>query len=277
MTGPTVAGALAGAKRLGVERLDAQLLLAHTLARPRSWLLAHDDQSLGPAPAAAFGELLRRRGEGEPLAYLVGTKDFYGLTLKVNAHVLIPRPETEVLVGWAIELIDALSAQVNAPRVLDLGTGSGAIAIVLKHERPAAEVAAVDISEGALATARDNAKRLGAAVAFQQGDWLNGRVGPRYHLIVSNPPYIEPDDPHLAALKHEPALALTPGTTGLAALATISASAADHLEPGAWLLFEHGHDQAPAVQAMLLQAGFDSPQTRLDLAGHSRCTGARKP
>jgi len=187
--------------------------------------------------------------------------------------VLVPRPETELLVEWALECLPA-EAAVD---VIDLGTGSGAIALALQRERPLARVHASDASADALAVARGNAQRLGLAVQFVHGDWWAPLQGRRFALAVSNPPYIAGDDPHLPALVHEPRGALTPEGDGLDALRRVVRDAPAHLLPGAWLLLEHGHDQADAVQALLHAAGFEAPQTRADLAGLPRCTGARWP
>jgi release factor glutamine methyltransferase len=272
----TVAQALAEAKAEGVDRLDAQLLLGRTLARPRSWLLAHDDAALAPAEEVRFRADLLRRGRGEPLAYVLGEKEFHGLTLHVNAAVLVPRPETETLVDWALELLHVELAAVAEPEVLDLGTGSGAIALALKHACPRARICALDVSVDALAVARGNAQRLGLDVDFRESDWWAAVAGQRFHLVVSNPPYVEPEDPHLAALQHEPRLALTSGEGGLQALRTLVEGAPAQLMPGAWLLLEHGHDQAAPVQDLLRRAGFAEPETRHDLAGQPRCTGARR-
>ena len=269
----TVALALAEAKALGADRLDAQLLLAHALARTRSWLLAHDDEALGVDQAAAFDTNLRRRSAGEPLAYLVGEKEFHGLMLTVNPAVLIPRPETEMLVDWGLELLGGALAEVAAPQVLDLGTGSGAIAVAVKCSMARAAVCAVDVSLEALDVAKTNALRQDAVIEFRPGHWWAGMAQRRFHLVLSNPPYIEHGDPHLAALRHEPGLALIAGDRGLAALRDIVSGAPEHLESGGWLLLEHGHDQADAVQALLRGAGFSNPQTRHDLAGLPRCTG----
>lgn len=267
----TVAGALAEAKAAGLDRLDAQLLLAHTLARPRPWLLAHDDAVLDAAQCGVFGALLARRVAGEPLAYLVGEKAFHGLVLRVDANVLVPRPDTELLVDWAIELLPAGAPQ----RVIDLGTGSGAIALAVKQASPVASVVATDISEAALAVARANAARLGIDVAISHGAWWRGLEGRRFDLVLSNPPYIAGADPHLAALRHEPTLALTPGGDGLDALRDIIAGARDHLAPAGRILLEHGHDQAMPVQALLRAHGFAAIETRRDLGGQPRCTGGR--
>lgn len=268
----TVAHALADAKAVGLDRLDAQLLLAHVLARPRPWLLAHDDAVLDAAQRAAFGALLVRRAAGEPVAYLVGETAFHGLALRVDANVLVPRPDTESLVDWALELLPT-----EAPRrVIDLGTGSGAIALALKHARPRASVLATDISATALAVAGTNATRLGLEVELRQTAWWCGLDGERFDLVVSNPPYIAGGDPHLAALQHEPTLALTPGGDGLDALRAIIDGAPAHLAAGGWILLEHGYDQALAVQALLAAQGFTAIQTRHDLGGRARCTGGQR-
>jgi release factor glutamine methyltransferase len=255
------------ARARGVARLDAQLLLAHRLQRSRAWLIAHDDE---PVDAAALEPLLARRGLGVPLAYLVGQREFHGLRLDVNEAVLVPRPETEALVDWALELPGAASA-------VDLGTGSGAIALALKQRRPTTAVCASDASAQALAVARGNARRLGLEVEFALGDWWAPLAGRRFALALSNPPYISAGDTHLDALRHEPQSALVAGADGLDALRCIVAGAPAHLLPGAWLLLEHGHDQAEAVRALLRAAGFEAPVTRADLAGLPRCTGARRP
>jgi release factor glutamine methyltransferase len=272
----TVADGLRRAKALGVDRLDAQLLLAHTLVRPRSWLIAHDDAVIGTAEAAVFDAALARRAVGVPLAYVVGEKEFHGLALQLNSSVLVPRPETELLVDWALELLASSLPHLAEPRVVDLGTGSGAIALAVKRMHADASVLATDVSPDALAVARGNADRLGLAVTFEAGSWWAAVADRRFHLVLSNPPYIAGDDPHLAALHHEPALALTPGGDGLAALRCIVAGAHQHLERGGWLLLEHGHDQAEAVQALLRGHGFGAIQTRRDLAGLPRCTGAHR-
>ncbi len=271
----TLRDALAQAQALGLERIDAQLLLLHILNRAdagRAWLLAHDTDTLAPSEQARFIALCQRRAAGEPVAYLRGMKEFYGLTLQVDARVLDPRPDTETLVDWALQLL----APLPAPRVLDLGTGSGAIALALQHQRPDAQVSAVDASPDALAVAQANAARLGLPVQFARGDWLGGVAG-QFDLIVSNPPYIAAADPHLAALRHEPLQALASGADGLDDIRTIVAQAPTHLQPGGWLLLEHGWDQAEAVQALLRAAGGEQVQSRKDLAGIVRCSGAQWP
>lgn len=267
-----IADALALAQARGVARLDAQLLLAHRLQRPRAWLLAHDDEALPASVAAQVDTDLAQRAAGVPLAYLVGEKEFHGLALHVTPAVLVPRPETELLVDWALELLGDAPADVA-----DLGTGSGAIALAVKHRRPAARVTASDASAAALAVARGNAEKLGLAVEFVEGDWWQPLAGRRFDLVLSNPPYIAGEDDHLPALAHEPRAALTPEGDGLDALRCIVAGAAEQLRPGAWLLLEHGHDQAVAVQQLLAGHGFVAPATRHDLALLPRCTGARRP
>ncbi len=269
----SVAQALLEARGLGVDRLDTLMLLADTLACSRTWLLAHDDAALSAEQSARLRARLARRAAGEPLAYLLGEKEFHGLVLQVDANVLVPRPDTEVLVDWALELL------AGAPdrSVVDLGTGSGAIALAVKQAQPTATVLATDLSAAALGVARANANRLALDVEFIEGSWWQAVPRRRFHLVLSNPPYIAGGDEHLAALSHEPTLALTPGGDGLDALSCIVAGAAAHLEPGGWLLLEHGFDQGDAVQALLHEHGFGAIQTRRDLAGRPRCTGAHQP
>lgn len=265
-----IAQALAAARALGVARLDAQLLLSHLLQRPREWLLAHDEHALTQDQAVALQALLPRRAAGEPLAYLVGEREFCGLALHVTPQVLVPRPETEGLVEWALQRL----ASTPSNTVVDLGTGSGAIALALKHAAPAARVCASDASTAALEVARGNACRHGLEVEFACGDWWSPWAGRQFGLAVSNPPYIADSDVHLADLVHEPRAALTPGGDGLGALRALIAAAPAYLLPGSWLLLEHGHDQAGAVRQLLSDAGFVAPETRNDLAGLPRCSGA---
>jgi release factor glutamine methyltransferase len=265
----------AACSALGLERLDAQLLLLHALGRPqhdRAWLLAHDTDALDPEAEMRYISLARRRAAGTPLAYLTGVREFYGLELQVDRRVLDPRPDTETLVDWALECL----LDIPAPAVVDLGTGSGAIALALKTRRSDAQVTAVDTSADALAVAQANAQRLRLDVRFLQGHWLNGR-SERFHLIVSNPPYIAEGDPHLERLGHEPRVALTSGPEGLDAIRAIVAQAPRHLLPGGWLLLEHGWDQAAAVRALLVAAGLSSVASRRDLAGIERCSGGQLP
>ncbi|RZA17748.1 MAG: peptide chain release factor N(5)-glutamine methyltransferase [Lysobacteraceae bacterium] len=276
---PFIRHALVDAVAAGVDRLDAQMLLLHTLGREphdRAWLLAHDTDGLSPAAMARFQALCARRRAGEPVAYLVGHKEFHGLKLSVDARVLVPRPDTETLVDWALELLKDHSA----PRVLDLGTGSGAIALAIAKARPDARVTAVDASHAALEVARANAALLGLAVDFRHGDWLaalGGAEAQPFDLIASNPPYIEDGDPHLDALRHEPLSALASGADGLADIRRIVAAAPAHLGPGGWLLLEHGWNQAAAVRGLLAAAGLDAQASRCDLAGIERCSGAIRP
>ena len=275
----TVAGAMRLARHLGLGRLDAHLLLGHLLQQPRTWLLAHDDAPLPLPQARAFVDACRRRADGEPLAYLLGEREFYGLRLAVTPDVLVPRADTETLVDWALALLPTLPTA--HPRVLDLGTGSGAIALAVAHGHPAAQVTATDASPPALAVARANAQRLGLAVQWACGDWWQALApAQRFDMVLSNPPYIAAADPHLPALRHEPQAALTPEADGpagqgLSALHRIINGAPAHLVPGGWLLLEHGWTQADAVGAALHQAGFAQISTRADIEGRPRCTGGQ--
>ncbi|MFL6698784.1 MAG: peptide chain release factor N(5)-glutamine methyltransferase [Vitreoscilla sp.] len=275
----TVDAALRQARGRGVERLDAHLLLAHVLGQSRAWLLAHGDDRLSEGQAAAYEALVERRADGEPFAYLVGEREFHGLSLAVTDAVLVPRPDTETLVEWALELLDGPLGEAGHPAVLDLGTGSGAIALAIKHACARAQVWAGERSADALAIARANAQRLALDVRFAQGDWWDALAGatgvPSFDLVVSNPPYIAADDPHLAALMHEPLSALVAADDGLADIRRIAEGAAGRLRTGGWLLFEHGWEQAPAVQAILQRTGFGEVSTRVDLEGRARCTGGR--
>ncbi|MCK9688019.1 peptide chain release factor N(5)-glutamine methyltransferase [Comamonadaceae bacterium BS-T2-15] len=275
----TVDAALRDARSRGVERLDAHLLLSHVLGQSRAWLLAHGGDALSSDQAAAFDGLVARRAAGEPFAYLVGEREFHGLTLAVSDAVLVPRPDTETLVDWALELLRGKLRDVDAPTVLDLGTGSGAIALALKNAAPRARVWAGERSGGALAVARENAQRLSLDVHFAHGDWWDALAGepeaPAFDLVVSNPPYIAADDPHLAALTHEPLSALVAGDEGLADIRRIAQGASGRLRAGGWLLFEHGWEQGAAVQAILQRSGFGEVSTRVDIEGRARCTGGR--
>jgi release factor glutamine methyltransferase len=251
-------------------RLDAQRLLLAALGghpHDRAWLLAHDTDAVPPAAAEQFRTLCERLRDGEPVAYLLGRQDFYGLTLQVDARVLIPRPDTETLVTWAIEQLQPAAC------MLDLGTGSGAIALAVRKARPDVDVEAVDASEAALAVARANAARLSLDVRFRQACWLAGAG--HYDVIVSNPPYVAEGDPHLAGLLHEPRAALVAGPHGLADLSHIAAAAPRHLTRGGWLLLEHGWDQAAAVRQLLVENGFTRVSSRCDLAGIERCSGGQ--
>jgi release factor glutamine methyltransferase len=253
-------------------RLDAELLLGHVTGFNRAQIFARLHDPLDAAAQAEFNKLVARRAKQEPVAYLTGEKGFWTLTLKVGPGALVPRPETELLVEWSLELL----RDRREPRIADLGTGSGAIALALAAERADAKVIATDFSDAALSIARDNARQLGLQrVSLRNGCWLQPLAGERCDLIVSNPPYITLGDPHLQALRHEPLMALTDGGDGLNALREIITGSPAHLLPGGWLLLEHGYDQAAAVRELLVQAGFVQVETRLDLAGHERCSGGR--
>ncbi len=253
-----------------IDALDAELLLAHVMGASRARLRSHPEDAATPDVAAQFVALLARRARGEPLAYITGHRDFWTLSLQVSPAVLVPRPETELLVERALELFPAPPI-----RAADLGTGSGAIALALASERPGWQVMATDASEQALAVARGNAQALGLQrVSFLAGNWLAPLQGQRCHLIVSTPPYIAADDPALAqpALQHEPAMALASGPEGLDALRLIVRDAPAHLERGGWLLLEHGASQADAVARELVVRGFRHVRSRTDLSGHERMT-----
>ncbi len=264
------AGALMAASRLS--QLEARALLSHVSGWRRETLVAFPERELAPAAAAEFLALAARRRDGEPLAYLLGSKEFYGRDFKVDPAVLVPRPETELLVELALARLEGRSA----PRVLDLGTGSGCIATTLALERPDATVVAVDVSPVALALARSNAEALGAEIDFRLGSWWQPLAsGERFDAIVSNPPYIARVDEHLPALRHEPRLALTDEADGLACLREIARACLDHLRPGAWLGVEHGWDQGPAVRDLLRAAGLLEVETTRDGAGLDRVSSGR--
>jgi release factor glutamine methyltransferase len=277
----TTAQTLAAAQTWGLERIDAQLLLLHVLGKShtdRAWLLAHDSDVLDSDVTRRFEALAKRRAAGEPLAYLVGYKEFFGLNLLVDPRVLIPRPDTETLVNWSLDVLQTPAMPAADAGVLDLGTGSGAIALALAHAtnlvgRPA-RVTASDASPDALAIARENASRLRLDVAFIESNWFE-QVGGHFHLIATNPPYVADADPHLADLTHEPLNALTAGADGLDDIRQIIGQAPAHLHPGGWLLLEHGFDQALKVRELLAQRGFLQVQSRLDLAGIERCSGGQ--
>jgi release factor glutamine methyltransferase len=275
----TLLDTLRQAATAGLDRLDAQMLLLHALGRSphdRAWLLAHDTDALPPEAQALWTDWLQRRRRGEPVAYLLGQKEFGGLTLAVDDRVLVPRPDTEALVEWALDALPP-SGGTEPARLLDLGTGSGAIALTVASRRRDVCVTATDASADALAVARANAQRLGLPVRFAQGSWLAAVPGERFDVIASNPPYIAEGDPHLVALAHEPISALTAGTDGLGDIRTLAAQAPTALHPGGWLLLEHSHDQAAAVRTLLRCAGFEQVSSRTDLAGIQRCSGGRWP
>lgn len=269
----TIAQALDQARSRGVAMLDARLMLGRLLGRTPTQLIAHDDERLGAQAAAPWADWLTRRAGGEPLAYLLGEKEFRGLMLEVTPEVLVPRPETELLVDWAVEL---LRSRQPPAALIDLGTGSGAIALAVKQACPGATVTATDASAAALGVARRNARRLALEVDFQETSWWQGLEGRQFSIAIANPPYIRDGDAALAALRHEPRTALTPGGDGLAALREIVAGAPAHLAPGGWLLLEHGFDQAGDVRALVVGAGLEAVETRFDLAGHPRASGGRR-
>ena len=272
----TVAQAAAWAQTLGLPRLDAQVLLLHAMDRAphdRAWLLAHGDDPVDAHVQATFVAYAQRRLNTEPVAYITGHKEFFGLMLHLDSRVLDPRADTETLVEWTLSCI----ADTSSPDLLDLGTGSGAIALALKHSRPDATVSAVDASADALAVASANAERLVLPMDFHHGSWLAPLNGRTFDAIVSNPPYVGSDDVHLAALKHEPLSALASGADGLDDIRVIVREATQHLKPNGWLLLEHGFDQAHAVQTLLSNQGFVHVQSRPDLAGILRCSGGQWP
>ena len=255
-----------------VDAREARLLLAAATGFSQASVIAFPERTLSAEAASRFAEFAARRRRGEPVAYILGEQEFYGLRLAVNPAVLIPRPETELLVGLALER--------KFSSVADLGTGCGAIALALKHERPAARVVGVDASAAALEMAKRNAVRLALDVEWRHGRWYEplapGGEAARYDLIVANPPYVAEGDPHLAALAYEPAQALVAGRDGLDAIRAIVAGAPPHLAPGAWLLIEHGHDHDSAVRRLLDNAGLEEVRTWPDLAGIPRVSGGRR-
>ncbi len=270
----TVAAALARARHHD-ERIDLRVLLGHALDRPQSWLLAHPDAVLEDSARQDFEALWARRRQGEPVAYLTGEREFHGLSFVVSPAVLIPRPETELLVDCALELLPPGSPA----RAVDLGTGSGAVAVALAFRRPLLQVVATDLMPAALAVASDNARRLGveSRCSFRLGAW-HAPLGPeRFDCIVSNPPYIAEHDPHLSQgdLRFEPVAALTAGNDGLRDLQDIIAGANAHLRNGGHLLLEHGFDQAAEVRRRMLAVGFTQVRSVRDLSGIERVTLGR--
>lgn len=255
--------------------VDAEVLMAAQLGVERSQLRSRDEDPTPAALALQYAAVVERRRMGEPVAYITGRQGFWSLELDVEPCVLIPRADTETLVEWALECV---CRDGPRPRIADLGTGTGAIALALAKELPNARVVASDCSEAALAVARRNAR--GAAldhVEFRCGDWYEALGAERYDLIASNPPYIAEGDPHLPALRYEPRLALTSGADGLNAIRRIVSDAPAHLESGGWLLIEHGHDQGGAVRALFAQSGFRDIETRRDFGGNERVTGGARP
>jgi release factor glutamine methyltransferase len=255
----------------GLPPLEARMLLERVLLKTSAWLIAHADEAPGAEAEHAFAALGERRRQGEPIAYILGKREFYGLDFQVTRSVLIPRPETELLVELALARIAADAAV----RVLDLGTGSGAIAVALAKRRPRARVTAVDVDYAALTVARANARRHEVTVRFFCGDWFGALSGESFDLIVSNPPYVAAADPHLAMgdLRFEPQRALVSGADGLDGIRAIVAKAEAHLRPGACLLFEHGYDQAEACRALIEAQGYREVQSWSDLARIPRVSG----
>jgi release factor glutamine methyltransferase len=277
----TLREAQAAGAGAGLPALEIRMLLGFVTGLTRTQLITRDTDVLSPDQHAQLSALVARRLDGEPMAYLMGEREFFGRAFRVTPDVLIPRPDTEVVAEAAL----AVLAGMERPRVLDLGTGSGILAITLACERPDAMVWATDIAAGALAVAADNARALGAAnVRFIESDWyagvpsaLRSPFAPRFTLIVSNPPYIAEGDPHLVQgdLRFEPVDALTDHGDGLSDLAIIVAGAGERLDPGGWLLMEHGYDQGDAARALLARAGFADVFTEPDLGGNDRCSGGR--
>lgn len=259
------------AARQKIDRLDARLLLQYATGCSHTDLLARPETPVIAPACAQFLEWVERRAAGEPLAYLVGEAEFRGRVFQVSPAVLIPRPETEVLIELALEKLSGLTV----PKILDLGTGSGIVAISLALECPTAQVTAVDLSFEAISIARNNAGRLGAKVDFRQSDWFESLGGESFDLIVSNPPYVAAADPHLAldGLPFEPQMALTDGADGLDCIRRIVAGAPAHLNPGRWLLFEHGYDQGEASRRLLRENDFVKFETWRDLSKIDRLSG----
>ena len=272
------AAVAAAAERLAAEhdsaRLDAEILLGHVLGRGRAYLYAWPEAELAPDQETAFEALVARRAAGEPVAYLVGRREFWSLSLAVAPGTLIPRPETETLV----EAVLARVPPEAESKLADLGTGSGAVALALATERPGCRIVASDRSAGALAVARANAEALGLAqVEFREGDWLQALGAERFAVIAANPPYIPETDPHLERgdVRFEPRAALAAGPDGLDAIHRLIAAAADHLDPGGWLVLEHGWDQGPAVRALMAEAGAEMVSTETDLEARERVTAGQ--
>lgn len=253
--------------------LEAQLLLCHVLQCNSAFLLSRAEQQLTDSQQAELERLTAARASGQPLAYITGSRGFWDIELQVNAHTLIPRPDTELLVELALNVIRP------GMQVIDLGTGSGAIALALANANTGAAITATDVSSQALATARQNAAHLNLAVHFVQTSWFSGFQGARFDVVVSNPPYIAADDPHLREgdVRFEPQSALVSGDDGLDDIREIAGQARRHLTAGGWLLLEHGYDQSVQVQALLTSLGYTAVQAHTDLAGHLRAVTAQWP
>jgi release factor glutamine methyltransferase len=267
----TVSAALALS---GLVPFEAKVLLAYVMDRDRAWIAAHGDAVLSHDQAVAYDALARRRREGEPVAYLTGRREFFGLDLEITPDVLIPRPESELLVELALSWLEHSASA----RVLDLGCGSGAVALAIAHTLPAAFVIGADVSPQAVALARRNAQRLAIAnVEFIASDWLAGIPPQSFAAIVANPPYVAEEDMHLVQgdLRFEPVIALRSGVDGLDAIRAIVGAARGYLAPGGMLALEHGYDQAEAVQALLHSAGFGAVASARDIAGVLRVSYGR--
>lgn len=260
-------------KNAPLDALETRILLTHALSLSRVQLITQSERKMTADEAQRLSDLFERRSNGEPIAYITGEREFFGLGLLVTPAVLIPRPETELLVELAVERLP------DHGSILDMGTGSGAIAVAIAHARPDAGVTAIDVSDAALAVARQNATRHGANVACLQSDWYDALANLQFNIIVANPPYIVKDDVHLSQgdLRFEPIGALTDHADGLSALRTIVGGAKAHLAPGGWVLTEHGYDQASAVRELLHAQGFTDVQSWKDLASIERVSGARAP
>jgi release factor glutamine methyltransferase len=283
MPGTTVGEALSDAKR-SIERRDAEYLLSHLLGTSRASIIAHSDRQIDPAAAARFRQWVAARADGKPVAQILGVREFYGRDFAIDEHVLIPRPETETLVEQALARISKQkSLKMPANRrlsILDLGTGSGIVAITVKLELPDCEVVAVDASAAALRNARANAATLNAPVRFLDSNWYGALDGQCFDVIVSNPPYVAVDDPHLSRgdLRFEPMMALTDQSPdGLASIRAITAGASVHLRPNGWLMLEHGYNQAATVRQLMGEARFTAVQSTRDLAGIERVTSGQRP
>jgi release factor glutamine methyltransferase len=283
MPGTTVGEALSDAKR-SIERRDAEYLLSHLLGTSRASIIAHSDRQIDPAAAARFRQWVAARADGKPVAQILGVREFYGRDFAIDEHVLIPRPETETLVEQALARISKQkSLKMPANRrlsILDLGTGSGIVAITVKLEAPDCEVVAVDASAAALRNARANAATLNAPVRFLDSNWYGALDGQCFDVIVSNPPYVAVDDPHLSRgdLRFEPMMALTDQSPdGLASIRAITAGASVHLRPNGWLMLEHGYNQAATVRQLMGEARFTAVQSTRDLAGIERVTSGQRP
>lgn len=278
----TVAQLIAEGRAVGLDPVDVRVLACAAWQVNAAWLRAHDRDDLTQAQSERLRGWFERRLAGEPVAYIVGRREFFGLDLAVAPGVLIPRPETELLVELGLKLGVKLGVKIAASnplptKILDLGTGSGAIALAMKSQLPTAQVTAVEVSQAALTIARSNGERLQLDVAWRLGPWYQPVAGERFDLILSNPPYIVPGDLHLQQgdLRFEPLSALVGAGDGLDDIRTIVAQAAEHLQPGGWLLFEHGYDQASSCRELLQEAGFVSVQSWADLAGIERVSGGQ--